>query len=131
MPSRSNSVKIQIMGWMFTWGNKAKHCWALSTKYWKQKADANKLFVFNILLTMPSNVLPLHLKQTFPPIIWIFTESESDGIEYRLPFKIISTLSNSCEQHGLLFEKNVNDWKFLKSFHLLKSVLFERHKEAK
>ena len=25
---------------------------------------------------MPSNVLPLHLKQTFPPIIWIFTEGE-------------------------------------------------------
>ena len=41
---------------------------------------------------MPSNVLPLHLKQTFPPIIWIFTEGESDGIEFRLPFKIFSTL---------------------------------------
>ena len=31
----------------------------------------NKLFVFKSLLTMPINVLPLHLKQTFPPIIWI------------------------------------------------------------
>ena len=41
---------------------------------------------------MPSNVLPLHLKQTFPPIIWIFTEGEGDGIESRLPFKIFSTL---------------------------------------
>ena len=40
---------------------------------------------------MPSNVLPLHLKQTFPPIIWIFTEGEGDGIESRLPFKIFST----------------------------------------
>ena len=39
---------------------------------------------------MPSNVLPLHLKQTFPPIIRIFTEG--DGIEPRLPFKIFSTL---------------------------------------
>ena len=39
---------------------------------------------------MPSNVLPLHLKQTFPPMIWIFTEG--DGIESRLPFKIFSTL---------------------------------------
>ena len=39
-----------------------------------------------------SNVLPLHLKQTFLPIIWIFTESESDCIKSRLPFKIFSTL---------------------------------------
>ena len=30
--------------------------------------------------------------QTFPPIIWIFTEGEGDGIESRLPFKIFSTL---------------------------------------
>ena len=29
-----------------------------------------------------------YLKQTFPPIIWIFTEVEGDGIESRLPFKI-------------------------------------------
>ena len=42
------------------------------------------------LLTTPRNVLPLHLKQTFTPIIWIFTEG--DGIEFRLPFKIFSTL---------------------------------------
>ena len=39
---------------------------------------------------MTSNVLPLHLKQTFPPIIWIFTEG--DGIESRLPFRIFHTL---------------------------------------
>ena len=44
------------------------------------------------LLTTPSNALPLHLKQTVPPIIWIFNESEGDGIESRLPFKIFSTL---------------------------------------
>jgi hypothetical protein len=42
---------------------------------------------------MPSNVLPLRLKQTFLPIIQIFTEGEGDGIEFRLPFKIFSTLS--------------------------------------
>ena len=42
----------------------------------------------------PRNVLPLHLKQTFLPIIWIFTEGEGDGdgIESSLPFKIFSTL---------------------------------------
>ena len=39
---------------------------------------------------MPSNVLFLHLKETFPPIIGIFTEG--DGIKSRLPFKIFSTL---------------------------------------
>ena len=33
------------------------------------------------LLIMPSNVLPLHLKQTFPPKIGIFTEGEGDGFE--------------------------------------------------
>ena len=35
----------------------------------------------------------LHLKQTFPPIIWIFTEGEGDGIKSRLHFKIFSTLA--------------------------------------
>ena len=51
--------------------------------------DVNKLFVFISLLTTPSNVLPIHFKQTFPPIIWIFTEG--DGIQFRLAFKIFST----------------------------------------
>ena len=37
---------------------------------------------------MPSNVLPLHLKQTFLSTIWIFTEGEGDQIKSRLPFKI-------------------------------------------
>ena len=49
--------------------------------------DVNKL----LKTKMPSNVLPLHLKQIFQLIIWIFTEG--DGIESRLPFKIFSTLS--------------------------------------
>ena len=53
--------------------------------------DVNKLFVFKSLLTKPSNALPLHLSQTFPPIIWIFTEG--DGIESSLPFRIFSTLT--------------------------------------
>ena len=55
----------------------------------------NKLFIFKSLLTTPSNVLPLHLKQTFPHIIWILTEGKGDGIESRLPFKIFSTLNFS------------------------------------
>ena len=53
----------------------------------------NKFIIFKSLLTMPSNVLPLHLKQTFPHIIRVFTESEGDGIKSRLPFTIFSTLS--------------------------------------
>ena len=57
--------------------------------------DVNKLFGFKSLLTTPSNVLPLHLKQTFPHIIWILTEGKGDGIESRLPFKIFSTLNFS------------------------------------
>ena len=52
----------------------------------------NKLLKTKSLLTSPSNVLPLHFKQTFPPIIWIFTEGEGDAIESRLPFKKNSTL---------------------------------------
>ena len=48
----------------------------------------NKLLKTKGLLTMPSNVFPLHPKQTFPPMIWIFTEGEGDWIKSRLPFKI-------------------------------------------
>ena len=54
--------------------------------------DVKELFVFKSLLTMPSDVLPLHLKETFPPIIWIFTEG--DRIKIRLLFKVFSTLTN-------------------------------------
>ena len=36
--------------------------------------------------------MSLYLKQTLPPIIWIFTEGEGDEIESRLPFKIFFTL---------------------------------------
>ena len=52
-----------------------------------------QIFWFKSLLTMPSNVLPLQLKQIFPPIIWIFTEGKGDGFESRLPLKMFSTLT--------------------------------------
>ena len=29
--------KFKLWAGMFAWGNKAKHCWALSTNFWKQK----------------------------------------------------------------------------------------------
>ena len=81
--SPSPSVKIQIMG--------RKVCLRCKSK--PLLGVVNKLLKTKSLLTSPSNVLPLHFKQTFPPIIWIFTEGEGDGIESRLPFKIFSTLN--------------------------------------
>ena len=84
LPSPSLSVKIQIMG--------GKVC--LRCKGETLLGDVNKLFVFKSLLTTPSNVLPIHLKQTFPPIIWISNDIEGDVIKFSLPYKIFSTLTN-------------------------------------
>ena len=39
---------------------------------------------------MASNVLPLYLKQILPPITWIFTEGDGDGIKSIQPFKFFS-----------------------------------------
>ena len=50
---------------------------------------------------MPRNVLPLHHKKTFLPIIWIVTEGEGDGIESRLPFKFF--LLYAIKQKKLVF----------------------------
>ena len=77
--------------------------------------DVNKHFVFKSLWTTPSNVLPLHLEQTFPLIIWIFIESEGDGIESRLLFKIFSTLPTIRTKCLYFFFQNCNtlhhvDW---------------------
>ena len=57
--SPSPSVKIQIMG--------GKVC--LRCKGKTLLGIVNKLLKTKSLLISPSNVLPLHLKQTFPPII--------------------------------------------------------------
>ena len=81
IPSPSPSVKIQIMG-----GKVCLRCKG------KTLLGVNKLLKKKSLLTSPSNVLPYYLKETFLPIIWIFTEGEGDGIESRPPFKIFSTL---------------------------------------
>ena len=69
--------------------------------------DVNKLFVFKRLVTMPSNVLPLHLKQNFPAIIRIFTEGEGDVIESRLPFRIFSTFKEDHFYNKVLKRINV------------------------
>ena len=78
----SPSVKFKLLADKFTWGNIAKHC----------LGDVNKHFVFKSLLTATSNVLPLHLKQTFLPKIWIFIEGKDDRIKFRPPFKVFPTL---------------------------------------
>ena len=83
--------KFKLLAGKFTWGNKAKHCWKKSTNFWKQK------FVDNA-----------NLKQTFMPIIWIFTEGEGDEIESRLSSKIFLTLIswiNVISEIRMLFQK--------------------------
>ena len=52
----------------------------------------NKLLKTKSWLTSSSNVLPYCLKESFTPIVWIFTEVEGDGIESRLSSWIFSTL---------------------------------------
>ena len=58
-----------------------------------QQTLENKKFV-------DSNVLPSYLKQIFSSISWFFTEVEGDRIEFRIPFKIFSTLN---EQRKKIF----------------------------
>ena len=60
----SVSMSCEHLNFLFLWFF-AKHCWVMS-----------------------SNVLPIDLKSTCPPVIWIFTEGEGDGIESRLSSKI-------------------------------------------
>ena len=67
------SVKIQIIGGKVYLQNIAG---------WYQQTFCFQKFV-------PGNVLPLHLNQTFPPVIW---KGESEWIKSRLPFIIFSTL---------------------------------------
>ena len=53
-------------------------------------------FLFSkICWQRPAMFCTLHLKETFPPIIWIFIEGEGDEIKSKLPFKIFSTLSDT------------------------------------
>ena len=66
----SPSVKIRIMGGKFCLRFKGKTLLGI----------VNKLYTIKSLLTTLNNVLPLHLKQTFLPIIWIFNEGEGDEI---------------------------------------------------
>ena len=67
--------------------------------------DANKLFLFKSLLTMPSNVIP---QANVSLIIWIFTEGEGDEIKSRLPFKIFCTLCSFMIQFHLKLKILIN-----------------------
>ena len=71
------------------------------------------------LLTTPSNVLDLHLKQTFLSIIWTFTEGEGegDGIESRLPFMIFSALDFSFHVNNI----------FIRCFHRFVSRIYSAY----
>ena len=87
IPSPSPSVKIQNMGRKVSLRCKDKTLLGIVNKLLKTKS----------LLTTPRNVLPLCLKQSFPPIIWIFNEVGGDKIESRLPFQILSTFHVSLK----------------------------------
>ena len=82
IPSPQPSVKIQIISGKVCLKYKGKTLLVLVNKLLKTKS----------LLTRPSNVLPLHLKQTFPPIIWIFTEGEGDKIKSKFAYLLICHL---------------------------------------
>ena len=56
----------------------------------KMLGIVNKILVFKIFLTTSSNTN--FAFTLFSPIIWIFAESEGDGIKSRLPFKIFYTI---------------------------------------
>ena len=74
IPSPLPSVKIQIIGGKVYISCKSKTLLGFVNRLLKTKS----------LLTSPSNVLPYYLKQTFPTLIWIFTEGEGDYIESKL-----------------------------------------------
>ena len=68
------------------WSNFSENSKESLLEVLRQNIDGwcQQTFCFQNFLTTPSNVLPLHLKQTFLPIIWIFTEGEGVGIKSRL-----------------------------------------------
>ena len=92
----------------FTWGNKAKYCWGMSTNFLFSK----------VCWQRPTMFCHLHLKQTFPPIIWVFPEEEGDGFESRLPFKTFSTLPYIFYLFSYLNPNNKNSLFFHSRFQI-------------
>ena len=62
--------KFKLFAGKFTWGDKAKHCLVMSTD-----------FLFSKVCWQCRTMFCLY--KSSKPIIWIFTEGESDGIESR------------------------------------------------
>ena len=67
--------RFKLMAGKLTWGNKAKHCWVIST---------NLLFLIVCLHRPAMFCLYSSSLCTFPHIIWIFPEGEGDEIDSRL-----------------------------------------------
>ena len=58
---------------------------------WPECGWCQQTFCFQKFVDNAQQYLHLHLKQTFPPIIWIITEGEGDQIDSRQPYRIFST----------------------------------------
>ena len=99
-------VNIQIMG-----GKVCLRCKGLTLLVVVNKLLKTK--VTKSLLTSPSNVLPYYLQKPFPPIIWIFTESEGDGIKSRRSFEIFSTLKYWVKMLPTIFHCSASNNFFL------------------
>ena len=55
--------KFKLWAGKFAWGVKTKHCWALSTNFWKQKriVDVTKqCFALLLQVNFPANYLNFH-----------------------------------------------------------------------
>ena len=94
----SNSFFFASISWGFKQDSIFSNHPCSSAMWWRseniKKEICQQTFCYQkFIYHTPRNVLSLHLKQTFPPIIWIFTEGEGDGIKFRLPFKIFCTLT--------------------------------------
>lgn len=61
-------------------------------------------FFFQKFVDNARNILTLLLKQTFQPMILIFTEGEGDGLKSRLPLKIFSFLADTKEKPKIEIE---------------------------
>ena len=75
---------MQIIGGKVYLGNKAKQCWVMSTNFLFSKVcwpNAQQCFAFTHQANFPTHNLNFHWR-------W------SGGIEFRLPFKIFSTLKD-------------------------------------
>ena len=55
-------------------------------------------FLFQKLVDKTQQSLPYHLKQTFPPIIWIFAEGEGDRIKSSLSVYLLYSFDVSSKE---------------------------------